>query len=635
MNNLNKLIQHIISKDKKWEDILKWFKDYKCEDEGIQFIWDSLFTNKYLQSYHMYAGMLKLVLYIYKFKHDKTFPYSYSSKRVQLIQNVFATQFKLTEGTFEGQPFILQPNQVFKLSMLYGFTKKEKYKKPEQKEKGIVFMVDKYYDTETRKNGKSQFFAGLANFLVLNPFENDHKPEIYSTGPLQEASRIIYEKAQDIARQNPLLKDEFKAINIRRFETHSGGKIKDLPFEKASLEGKNPSFAIVTEYHLHKNDTMVDSIESAANMSRINSLLVFDTTKGEGIYGVAYNREMDYKSITMEQLENTDKIVGENVMTFMAEVDKDDNPEDIYSPWEKNPLRKSTPMLGITISLESLQQQYTIAKRNPTQLREFIIKKWGKWVGTYESLITIDDLARCDENWKDKFKIEDFDGAHAILAVDLANTGDTNAVSIIFKSTETITTPEGKKEEVEIPIIFSKVFIPEKTLRERIDKERKPYYQWIERGDVVLSGDTSVNHGDIASYISECIKKYNVKKVYYDPYQMHIIKNYLERIHGISSIYFDEEAEVKQNAATLSSAMEDYIKKITDGNIYFFGNPVFIDHHINMTPQFNSQGHIYWTKQKQENRVDIFATAVTGMSKFDKLLNYKTESSNKLEVWEF
>lgn len=627
MKLLNRLLDHVKSKNTEWEVILEWFKNYKPKDKGVQFIWDSLYDeDKYLQSYHMYAGMLKFVLYLYRSEVKKDFPFEYSSDRVNFIDNFFATEFYLTEGSFSGKKFILEPNQVYKLSMLFGFSKIEQYKSKEEKDKGIIFMVHKFYDVETRKNGKSMFFAGLANILVHNPFGNDFKSEIYATGPLQEASKIIYDKAQDIAKANAKLRNEFVAVNLRRFETHSGAKIKDLPFEKASLEGKNPTLSIATEYHLHDNDTMVDSIESAQNVSRINSLLVFDTTKGEGIFGVAYTREHDYKELTLEQLENPFENIGYTIATFMAEVDEEDLEDSISNPWETNPLRKSTPMLGVTVSLESLQAQWEVAKRNPTQKREFLIKKFGKWIGNLQSLITLDDLKKCNDKWKDKFKIEDFDGANAIISVDLANTGDTNAVTLIFKTIE-----DGQ----EIPLIYSKIFIPDKTLKQRIDKERKPYWQWIQDGWVITSGEASVNHGDIAKYINECIEKYNVTQILFDPYQKHIIDTYLIHTHGISSSFLDENSEVKQNAATLSSTMEDYVKRVVDGNVYFFNNPVFIDHNINMKPQFNSQGQIYWTKQKQEQRVDIFATCVTGMYKFKELLPWNTKSTTKVEAWVF
>ena len=350
------VIAKLKNNNEYWIKVMDWFEKYKCKDGGMQFIWDSIFTDKYLQSTHMMNGMLKHVLYLYRsIKEPKKFPYTYSSDRVNLITNFFKDNYKLTEGTFNGKPFILEPNQMYKLSLIWGFNKKESFKTKEEKGKGLIFVVKKFYDTETRKNGKSMFFAGVADFLVHNPFENDFKPEIYATGPLKDASRIIFDKAQDIARANPKLYNLFKRLNLRAFQTHSGGIIAPLAFEKASLEGRNPSLAIATEYHMHKHDTMIDSVESASNLSRINSLLVFDTTKGEGIYGVAYVREHDYKKLVVAQLEEPQEIIAPEIATFMAEVDYDDNPDDIDNPWETNPLRKSTPMIGVTVSLDSLQ----------------------------------------------------------------------------------------------------------------------------------------------------------------------------------------------------------------------------------------------------------------------------------------
>lgn len=626
MNHKFKILQELKQKNNYWIKVFDWFQKYTPQNIGMKFVHDSIFTEKYLQSKHMLFGMIKHILYLYRSYFDKNFEYEYNDKRINYIVQFFHREFKLSEGTFQGKPFKLEPNQVYKLSLMWGFSKKLAFKSKEEEEKGLIFMVNNFYDGETRKNGKSMFFAAIADFLVLNPFGNDFQPEIYLTGPIQKSSKIIYEKAQSIIEQNPKLKGEFIAVNLRRFQTRARGKIIDLPFDVKSLEGQNPSFTIATEYHLHDNDEMVNSMESASNLSRINSMLVFDTTKGYGLYGVAYTREHDYKELTKQQLDNPFKNIGLNIATFLAEVDEEDHPEDIDNPWESNPLRKSTPNLGVTISLKSLQDQWNIAKLNPTRKIEFLIKKFGKWIGSAQSILTLKDFNNCHNNFKDNYQIENFNGEEALIAVDLANTGDTNAVTLIFKDIV-----NGK----EMPIFYSKIFIPEKTLNQRIAKEKKPYLDWIEKGWVIPSGDAAVDYADIASYIKQCLEKYKILKILFDPWQKKIIETYLIRENGISKVYLGKESEIKQAASTLSSTMEEYIKRIVDGQIYFFGNPVFIDHHINMTPSFNSQGQVYWTKQNQNQRIDIFSSCVTGMYKFNDLYPIKSEQKLGMEVWEW
>lgn len=623
VNHRDNLLKTYSEKGEYWKKILTWFKKHKPKDKGIQFIWDSLFTDKYLQSKHMLTGMMKLLLYYYRAKNDKTFPYEYSEDRINIITAWFENYLKLTTGPFQGKPFIPEPNQIYKFSLIYGLSKKEKFLLPEQKDKGIIFATRKMYDVETRKNGKSQFYAGLANFVIHNPFGNDYAPECYFTGPMQDTSKIIYDKAWEMTKQNHQLLDMFEAWNLRRCLTYGGGKMKDLPFEVAQLEGKSPSLAIATEYHLHPNDVMINSMESASALNRVNSLLVFDTTKGEGIYGVAYVRENDYKDITIQQLDNPKEIIGIDIATFMAEIDEEDTLDDIDNPWESNILRKSTPMIGVTISLEQLQQEWATAKMNPTRKREFIIKKVGRWLGNLQSVITLADMQRADALNSDRYKLEDFKNKQCYIAVDLANTGDTNAVTLFFKDVV---------DNQEIPIGISKIFIPEETLKERIEKERKPYLAWIEKGWVQTSGQKAVDHGDIAEYIFQCLREYKVQKVLFDPYQAHIITNYLIKIHNIPESYFEE---VKQRAANLSSPMEDLIKKVADGNMYFFGNQTVIDHFVNVKPSFNSQGQIYWTKQKQTQRVDIFATWVTAMSKLEDLPQYNQKQTVGVESWSF
>lgn len=620
----DQIVMELFTSENKeiWFNVFDWWFNIDITNQGEKYIWDTFFAGKHVQSIAMYREMVKTMLYTYRAVKDKEFPYEYSSSRVNKIVSWFSN-YKLSQGTFAGQEFILRDPQVYLLLSLYGLNKKEKFKEDIEKGKGLKFPTQKMIFNATRKNGKSEFFAGLGVFLQQNPFNNSARPEIYASGPKKDTSDIIWEKAQFLAKSNEEIKALYLKINTRHFWTVGRGKFVSLPFEKSSIEGQNPDVGIITEYHLVDSDEVVESFESAMNISRINPLLLFDTTKGEGIYGVAYNREMEYKEITIEQLNEPDKIIGIQIRNAFWELDTTDNFEWFENDFATNPLRKSTPMLGEIIQLSMLQDEWLVAKRDPLKRREFLIKKAGLWIGNQQALFEIRDIEECNEKNKDKYILEELakSRAEAIIIVDLANTQDTNAVTLMFK--------DEINGEV-IPICFSHTYIPSSTLEERVAKERKPYHKWEEQGYVSLSGTKSVDHKDIAEYIVKLIKKYNVKKICYDRWNFHIVKTYLQDMGKLSKEWFEQ---VNNNAAELSSPLEDLVKKINKKSIYFFDNPQTTDHILNFKPIHNSSGHMYFVKTKQTNRIDILATLVMGMSRLDLIKPIGKVRKAILQAW--
>lgn len=604
-----------------WGKVISWFAKYEPEDDGVRFIWDSIFTDRYIQSIYMYKGMLKFVLYLYKWKHEPNFKYEYNPDRINFISNFWVNNFILSEGAFQ-KKFKMEANQIYKICRLYGFSMKENKKANIWKDKGIKFMVNKFYDVETRKNGKSEFFAALGVFVQLNPFGNDARPQIYISGPVKDQSAILWNKAKNFVKVNPVLSNIYEANNTRRLITYAGGNFTALAFTTEGSDGFNPSLTVNTEYHQVPNDLMVNSQESAQNASRPNALIIYDTTKGLGINGVAYNREYRYKDNVDAQLENPKETKFENIATFMAELDPPDEYSDFDSPWETNIFRKSTPMVGVIIALEAIQKEWNEAKNEPSARREFLIKKGGRWIGAKSSMFEHHDLIESNNKWKDTWSPDDLKNQECFISIDLANTTDTNAITTVFKGV----TNNGQ----DIFLSKSHIFVPRDTLEMRKDKERKPYDAWIEQGHVSLAGDRSIDYSKIADYINNLMGMYKVKKILYDKAFFHHVKTYLVDKHKVSESMFED---VPQNAVNLSAPMEDLIKKIVDHQFYFFENPVTIDHFINMSPSHTSAGLLYFQKTKQEQRIDIFATNVIAMKRYNELSPIGKAREVDIETW--
>jgi phage terminase large subunit-like protein len=109
-----------------------------------------------------------------------------------------------------------------------------------------------------------------------------------------------------------------------------------------------------------------------------------------------------------------------------------------------------------------------------------------------------------------------------------------------------------------------------------------------------------------------------------------MVKTYLINQAGINESYFQE---VKNNSQNLSNPIEILINKVSKTQAYFGDNPVTMDQMLNFVPQFNMNGQIYFTKNKQENRIDIFATIIMGISQLDLIREIGKKSSFEFEAW--
>jgi phage terminase large subunit-like protein len=148
----------------------------------------------------------------------------------------------------------------------------------------------------------------MVNLAILCGFNKDLYPEIYISGPQRETSKIPYQISVNYLHKSPNIQPLFSVYNSLHIKAASGGIIKHLPFEKATLEGKNPSVVLLTEYHLHTTDTMQESARSSVNLSRKNQLIIYDTTKGHDTNSVCYKREQNYKDLLYQQILNPEKV---------------------------------------------------------------------------------------------------------------------------------------------------------------------------------------------------------------------------------------------------------------------------------------------------------------------------------------
>ena len=151
----------------------------------------------------------------------------------------FFSLLKHTKGRrFAGKPFILEPWQCAIIYIIFGWKKADGTRR-----------FSKTYIEIPKKNGKTAFAAGIADFLL--GFDGEAGAEVYCAATKKDQAKICFSQANDFIFKNTDLKQhlgaKFVTNNVSIKET--GSKMEPLGRDSYGLDGINPSAAIVDEFH--------------------------------------------------------------------------------------------------------------------------------------------------------------------------------------------------------------------------------------------------------------------------------------------------------------------------------------------------------------------------------------------------
>lgn len=183
------------------------------------------------------------------------------------------------KGPLRGQPIELEPWQQFAFANLLGFKVRESGRR----------KYSSAFIEVPRKNAKSTVAAMLANwFLVMEKGQQD----IYTAAVSRDQARIVFDDARQMCLLSKPLK---KRVNIQAHKVifpKSNSLLKPLAAKAATIEGTNPSLAIVDEYHLHPDNGVYSALELGMG-ARPEAILFAITTAGSNVVS-ACKQHYDY-----------------------------------------------------------------------------------------------------------------------------------------------------------------------------------------------------------------------------------------------------------------------------------------------------------------------------------------------------
>lgn len=300
------------------------------------------------------------------------------------------------EGSWRGEPFILQSWQKFALQNIYGWIKANGKRR-----------FTKVYIQIAKKNGKSSLSAGVSLFHLLA----DHRiktPKVFTAANNEEQAKICVNIAGQIADVSDGIKENSEVRFFRYGENivevinddkgaRGNGFIKALSKEGSDKTSKtsggkhgiNASLGVVDEFGMspdHGNSKTIDS----SMVSRPERLMLYITTAGYNKAGPCYTE------LRASGIKVLDRVIEmDNYFVMLFEIDKpivDEKEQDITIKWlidNEDVWNQSNPNIDISVQRDALLDALKEAlEYGGKQEVECLTLNFNVWVDSAEAFIT-------------------------------------------------------------------------------------------------------------------------------------------------------------------------------------------------------------------------------------------------------
>lgn len=526
--------------------------------------------------------------------------YDFKPKDAEFVIGIIQKTFvhdkgeKLDGTPLRGQPFILEPWQMFIIYNLLGFFHKgtimRRYKE------AFIFLP--------RKNGKTRFVAALSWALAL--LERRSGSTIYIVGAALRQAKQAFDYINYNLKQMGEA-DNFRILANNQESSISGDlgdgslHIEALAANPDKQDSLNCNIAIADELHAYKKATQYNVIKEAMK-AYTNKLMIGITTAGDNQNSFCYNRLVYCQKI----LNKT--VTDEQYFVFIAKADEDEHGEVDYTSVKEH--EKANPNYNVTIRPEDIKNDSLQAQNDPQQRKDFLAKSMNKYTSAMSAYFNIDEFQKSDKkyNWTiddlAKMNIEWYGGA------DLSKMHDLTATALY-----------GTYNDVDIAITHA--FFPVVMASIKADEDNIPLYGWKDDGWLTMTNTPTVNYDDVIKwFITMKQKGFRIKQVGFD--RKFGQEFYLGMKRSGFSIIDEPQYFHKK-----SQGFRHIERKVKNSEFYYLHSDAFEYCVQNVRGVEKTDDMIQYEKVEDSSRIDIFdATVFASMRKIENM-----ERSSSASRW--
>lgn len=396
----------------------------------------------------------------------------------------FIEHLKHFEDSFAGKPFILFPWQKFIIANIFGFYKKED---PERRvTRNMLMLIG-------RKNGKSSLAVAIA--LAVMVVDGTQGGEQFIMANTKNQAAITYKFVKGFIKgkgQVQGLDNKGKYFEIFRdhiYYKKLGSSLTVLSADAETQDGHNPSCFIIDEYHEAKDADGYNVLKSG-QAARKNPLSIIISSAGFKLDGFPLYESVQIGYDVLRGIKQDDS-------TFYAiyQLDEGDNWTD-PKVW-----RKCSPNYGITVDEEFMKERVLEAQNDLSKETDVKTKNFNIFCSSVQSWITNDVIV----NSMKKVDLKDFKGESCWMGVDLSESDDLTAVSLMLP-------PNSNRKKWPDKYIFkTMIFIPPIAMKR--SKNRSIYSGFISNGYAHLTSGVTINYEDVIKAMQGVAEKMDIIKI--------------------------------------------------------------------------------------------------------------------------
>ena len=489
----------------------------------------------------------------------------------------FIEKLKHTKGEYAGRNFKLEPWQQFVIWNIFGWKRSDGSRR-----------FRKAYVEVSRKNGKTTLSSGIGLYMLFG--DKEQRAEIYSAATTRQQAKICFDEATAIVRATTL-RNRIKVFTNALVYEATGSRFAPLSSDYGTLDGLNPSCAIIDEFHAHKSSGVYDVIVSAMG-ARLQPLLFIITTAGFDKTGPCFQERRTCINIL--------RGIIEDEYTFAAIYTQDSEEEwDVSDMWIK-----SNPNMDISVRKEYIEERVHAAKNNTSEMVNVKTKNLNMWVDAADVWIS-DEKWRCSSFRKD---VDWLKGKSCYGGLDLSNTGDITSFALLFN--------EDEKYQI---ITFN--WIPKDTMIERFRKENISYPDWERRGYIYATDGNVIDRSFVEKTIVDLSFQYDIKSIAYDRYDANETVIRLTD-QGLIMNPFG------QGFISMSQPTKMFEELVLTKKLEHFGNPVLRWAVSNVEIRRDPAGNIKPDKGKSRQKIDPVVASIMALG---EMMTHRKEEDDPYE----
>ena len=262
-------------------------------------------------------------------------------------------------------------------------------------------------------------------------------------------------------------------------------------------------------------------------------------------------------------------------------------------------LKKANPNMGVSVSPDFFKEEIAVAEMSMSKRAEFLTK--------YCNIKQNSSVAWLDYVVVDgagiHAKLEDFKDSYAVGGIDLSQTTDLTAASVVI-------------ERDGVLYAFAQFFMPANRLETAQAIDGVPYDIFVKQGIVKLSGENHVDYRDVYEWFSMLRDQYGIYilKIGYDRYSAQYLIDDLK-----NAGWQTDDVWQGENLAPVIREFEGVIK---DGNFKIADNNLLKAHFLNVALKHNMETRKFRpVKIEQRARIDGFVSVIDALTVRQKYYN--------------